>query len=120
LKDQSIRWPREAYVEHILAPSLVAGQIVVLDNLSAHKGARVRQLIEARGCELLFLPAYSPDDSPIEETFSKLKAFLRRMGARTHEARHLAIGLALETVTEALALGWFTHCGYQAAQASDL
>ena len=110
----------EAYVEHILAPSLSAGQIVVLDNLSAHKGARVRQLIEARGCELLFLPAYSPDYSPIEETFSKLKTFLRRIGARTHEALQEAIGQALETVTAADALGWFTHCGYQPAQASDL
>ena len=62
----------EAYVEEILAPSLSAGQIVVLDNLSVHKGARVRQLIEARGCKLLFLPPYSPDCSPIEETFSKV------------------------------------------------
>ena len=110
----------EAYVEHLLAPSLVAGQIVVLDNLSAHKGARVRQLIEERGCELLFLPPYSPDYSPIEETFSKLKAFLRRVGARTHEALQEAIGQALETVTAADALGWFTHCGYQPALASNL
>ena len=110
----------EAYVEHILVPSLVEGQIVVLDNLSAHKGARVRQLIEEKGCELLFLPAYSPDYSPIEETFSMLKAFLRRVGARTHDALQEAIGQALETVTAQDALGWFTHCGYQAAQASDL
>lgn len=110
----------EAYIEHILAPSLSAGQIVVLDNLSVHKGARVRQLIEARGCELLFLPAYSPDYSPIEETFSKLKAFLRRIGARTHEALQEAIGRALETVTAADALGWFTHCGYQPAEANGL
>jgi transposase len=109
----------EAYVEHILAPSLLAGQIVMLDNLSVHKGARVRQLIEERGCELLFLPAYSPDCSPIEETFSKLKAFLRRVGARTHEALQEAIGQALETVTTQDALGWFTHCGYQPVQASD-
>jgi len=109
----------EAYVEHFLAPSLSAGQIVVLDNLSIHKGARVRQLIEARGCELLFLPAYSPDCSPIEETFSKVKAHLRRVGARTHEALQEAIGQALETVTTADALGWFTHCGYLPAQASD-
>lgn len=70
----------EASVEHILAPSLLAGQIVVLDNLSGNIGARVRQLVEARGCELLFLPTYPPDYSPIEETFSKLKAFLRRGG----------------------------------------
>jgi transposase len=110
----------EAYVEHLLAPSLTAGQIVVLDNLSAHTGVRVRQLIEARGCELLFLPAYSPDYSPIEETFSKLKAFLRRVGARTHEALQEAIAQALETVTAADALGWFTHCGYSPAQASNL
>jgi transposase len=115
-----MRWPFCAYVEQILAPSLGAGQIVVLDNVSAHTGARVRQLIEERGCELLFLPAYSPDYAPIEETFSKLKAFLRRVGARTHEALQEAIGQALETVSEALALGWFTHCGYQVAQASDL
>jgi transposase len=110
----------ETYVEQILAPSLSAGQIVVLDNLSAHKGARVRQLIEARGCELLYLPAYSPDCSPIEEAFSKLKAFLRRGGARTHEVLQEAIGHALQTVTAQDALGWFTHCGYLSAQASDL
>jgi transposase len=110
----------EAYVEHILAPSLTAGQMVVLDNLHAHKGARVRQLIEEKGCELVFLPAYSPDYSPIEETFSKLKAFLRRVGARTHEALQEAIGQALETVTAQDALGWFTHCGYRPAQASEL
>jgi transposase len=110
----------EAYVEQILAPSLSPGQIVVLDNLSAHTGARVRQLIEERGCELFFLPAYAPDYSPIEETFSKLNAFLRRVGARTHEALQEAIGQALETVTAQDALGWFTHCGYRPAQASDL
>lgn len=110
----------EAYGEHILAPPLSAGQIVLLDNLSAHKGARVRPLIEARGCELLFLPTYSPDYSPIEETFSKVKAFLRRVGARTHEALQEAMGQALETVTAQDALGWFTHCGYVATQASDL
>jgi transposase len=110
----------EAYVEQLLAPSLSAGHIVVLDNLSVHKGVRVRELIEARGCELLFLPAYSPDFSPIEETFSKLKAFLRRVGARTHEALQEAIGQALQTVTAHDALGWFTHCGYQPAPASEL
>jgi len=110
----------EAYVEQILAPSLLAGQIVVLDNLSAHKGARVRQLIEARGCALLFLPAYSPDYSPIEETFSKLKAFLRPMKARTHEALLEAIAQGLETVTAQDALGWFTDCGYSLASASEL
>ena len=83
-----------------------------MDNLSAHKGARVRQLIEERGCQLLFLPAYSPDFSPIEETFSKIKAYLRRVGARTREALQEAIAQALETVTSQDARGWFVHCGY--------
>ena len=67
----------EIYIEQLLAPSLKAGQIVVMDNLSTHTGDKVRQAIEARGCQLLFLPSYSPDFSPIEEAFSKLKAFLR-------------------------------------------
>ena len=102
----------EAYVEQVLAPSLSPGQVVVLDNLSAHTGERVRQAISARGCQLLWLPTYSPDLTPIEEAFSKLKAFLRRVGARTHEALEEAIGLGLETITTQDAKGWFTHCGY--------
>jgi len=78
----------EAYAERVLAPSLSPGQIVVMDNFSAHKGERVRQLIEGRGCELLYLPPSEapPDLNPIEEAFSKLKASLRRAGARTREA----------------------------------
>lgn len=102
----------EVYVEQILAPSLRAGQIVVLDNLSIHQGTRVRQAIEARGCRLLFLPAYSPDFSPIEEAFSKLKTILRRVGARTREALQEALAIALILITAQDALGWFTHCGY--------
>ena len=102
----------ELYIEHILAPSLRPGQIVILDNLSIHQGARVRQAIEARGCRLLFLPAYSPDFSPIEEAFSKLKTFLRRVGARTREALQEAIAQALTLITAQDARGWFTHCGY--------
>ncbi|SRR6266446_794271 len=81
----------QAYVEHILVPSLHKGQIVVMDNLRVHKTARVRQLIEDKGCHLRFFPAYSPDFSPIEETFSKLKTFLRRTKARTREALQEAI-----------------------------
>jgi transposase len=104
----------ELYIEQILAPSLQTGQIVILDNLSTHTGDKVRQAIEARGCQLLFLPSYSPDLSPIEEAFSKLKAFLRRVGARTPEALQEAIGQALLTITAQDALGWFTHCGYSA------
>jgi len=107
----------EIYIEQILAPSLQKGQIVVMDNLSIHKGQKVREIIEARGCQLLFLPAYSPDFSPIEEAFSKVKAALRRAGARTHEALQQAIGQALLTVTAADASGWFTHCGYPPAPA---
>ena len=106
----------EAYVEHILVPSLVKGQIVVMDNLRVHKSARVRQLIEEQGCHLLFLPAYSPDFSPIEEAFSKVKAFLRRMKARTREALQEAIAQALLTVTSQDAHGWFGHCGYSSEE----
>ena len=102
----------EVYVEQLLAPSLKPRQIVILDNLSIHRGPRVRAAIEARGCRLLFLPAYSPDLSPIEEAFSKLKAFLRRVGARTPESLQEAIGQALLTITADDAFGWFTHCGY--------
>ena len=102
----------EIYVEQLLVPSLQAGQIVVMDNLRAHKGERVRQAIEANGCQVLFLPGYSPDFSPIEETFSKLKMSLRRTGARTREALEEAICQALPTVTSQDAHGWFRHCGY--------
>ena len=102
----------EVYVEQLLAPSLKPGQIVMLDNLSIHQGPRVKEAIEARGCRLLFLPAYSPDFSPIEEAFSKVKTFLRRQGARTREALQEAIAQALLTVTALDARGWFNHCGY--------
>lgn len=108
----------EAYVEHILAPTLSPGSVVVLDNLSVHTSARARQTIEARGCQMLFLPAYSPDLTPIEEAFSKLKAFLRRIGARTREALAQAIGAGLETITGQDAHGWFGHCGYPASTAT--
>ena len=102
----------EAYVERILVPSLVKGQFVVMDNLRVHKSARVRPLIEEQGCQVLFLPAYSPDFSPIEEAFSKVKAFLRCMKARTREALQEALAQALLTVTPQDARGWFEHCGY--------
>ena len=102
----------EVSIEQVLAPSLRPGQIVILDNLSIHLGSRVEQVIEAKGCRLLFLPAYSPDFSPIEEAFSKLKIVLRRQGARTREALQEAIATALTLITAQDALGWFTHCGY--------
>ncbi len=102
----------EGYVAHFLAPSLRPGQVVVLDNLAAHKGARVRTLIAARGCELWYVPAYSPDLSPIEPAFAKLKALLRRAEARTCEALEHAIAALLGRITAQDAGGFFTHCGY--------
>lgn len=100
-----------AYVGAVLVPTLRPGQVVVLDNLSAHKGDPIRALIEAAGCRLCFLPPYSPDCSPIEQAFSKLKALLRRAGARTREALEAAIREALDAVTAAAAHGLFRHCG---------
>jgi transposase len=106
----------EAYIEHFLAPTLREGQVVMMDNLSAHKGQRVRNLIEDRGCKLLYLPPYSPDLNPIEEAFSKVKRLLRVIGARTKEALVEAIGKALEMVGAWYARGFFTHCGYRGPQ----
>lgn len=104
----------EGYVAQVLAPTLVPGQIVVMDNLSAHKRVRIRHLIEARGCTLQYLPSYSPDLSPIEEAFSKLKTLLRRAGARTRAALHDAIANVLDQITARDAQGYFAHCGYGA------
>ena len=103
----------EAYVELVLAPALRPGQVVVMDNLAAHKGERVRELIERRGCELLYLPPYSPDLNPIEEAFSKVKGLLRKAGARTREALVDAMAVALDAVSAADARGCFKHCGYR-------
>jgi transposase len=109
----------ELYVEQVLAPSLRSGQVVIMDNLSIHKGKKVRERISARGCQVLFLPAYSPDLSPIEEAFSKIKAVLRRVLARTREALQEALSYALTTVSASDAAGWFTHCGYTSAEKSS-
>jgi transposase len=105
----------ETYLEWVLAPSLRPGQVVVMDNLSSHKGPRVRELVEARGCELLYLPAYSPDLNPIEQAFAKLKALLRRAGARTREALLEAMGRALDDVAADDTRGFFEHRGYRAS-----
>jgi transposase len=102
----------EGYVEAFLAPTLEEGQIVIMDNLKAHKGERVRESIEARGCEVVFLPPYSPDLNPIEEAFSKIKGILREAAARTHEALLEAISEAISRVTAQDARGFFGHCGY--------
>jgi transposase len=102
----------EVYVEHFLAPSLCEGQMVVMDNLGAHRPKRIRELIEERGCELLYLPSYSPDYNPIEEAFAKIKNLLRKAAARTREALVEAIGAALSAVSAADIRGFFEHAGY--------
>ncbi len=103
----------ETYVEHFLAPTLCEGQVVVMDNLGAHRPKRVRQLIEARGCELVYLPSYSPDLNPIEEAFSKVKHLLKKIAPRTKEALVDAMGLALGAVSAQDTGGYFAHCGYR-------
>ncbi len=86
---------------------------MVMDNLAAHKGKKVRELIEGRGCELLYLPPYSPDLNPIEEAFAKVKALLRRAAARSREALVETIGAALDAISAQDAHGFFGHCGYR-------
>jgi transposase len=103
----------ETYLEKVLAPSLGKGQIVVMDNLGAHRPKRIRELIEQRGCELLYLPAYSPDLNPIEEAFAKIKNLVCKATARTKEALVEAIGAALSAVTAADVRGFFEHAGYR-------
>jgi transposase len=101
-----------AYVEHVLGPTLVPGDIVIMDNLRAHKVAGIRERIEACGAQLVYLPPYSPDLSPIEPCWSKLKTLLRAAQARTRDAIDAAIEHVLAAVTLSDARGWFRHCGY--------
>ena len=102
------------YLEKVLLPQLLPGDIVVLDNLPAHKDARVRPLIESVRAHLVYQPAYSPDFNPIELAWSKLKWWLRTAKARTHSALDEAIATAMRTVITADdAFAWFAHCGYQ-------
>jgi transposase len=103
----------ETYLERVLAPSLRPGQIVMMDNLSAHKGGRVREIVEGRGCELMYLPPYSPDLNPIEGAFAKLKGRLRATAARSREALIEAMGAALDAMTASDAHGFFGSCGYR-------
>jgi transposase len=102
----------EAYLEQVLVPTLCAGRVVVMDNLSAHKGGRVKEIIEGEGCELLYLPPYSPDFNPIEQAFSKVKGLLRRAEARACGSLIEAMGAALRAVSAGDARGFFGHCGY--------
>lgn len=102
----------EAYVQQVLCPVLSSGDIVVMDNLSCHKGTTVETLIHQRGASILWLPPYSPDFSPIEHAFSKLKTFLRQAKAQTLDALIEAIIQGLRTISAIDAVGWFTHCGF--------
>jgi len=102
-----------AYVEQVLVPTLRPGDIVVMDNLPAHKPAAVRQAIETAGAELRFLPPYSPDYNPIEMAFAKFKAFLKQVAARTVEELWDAIGRAVNLFTTAECRNYFTATGYQ-------
>jgi transposase len=105
----------EAYVERVLVPSLRPGQVVVMDNLGAHRPKRVRELMEERGCELVYLPSYSPDYNPIVEAFAKIKNLLREASARTKGALVEAIGTALSAISAQDARGFFEHAGYRPA-----
>lgn len=104
----------EAFVERVLVPSLRPGQIVVLDNLSVHKSATAKALIEAAGCQLLFLPTYPPDFDPIEHAFAKAKQALRRVGARSWETIGAAVGTGtvLTTITAADARAFIADAGF--------
>jgi transposase len=101
------------YVSEVLCPTLREGDIVVMDNLAAHKVSGIREAIEGIGAKLIYLPPYSPDLSPIERCWSKIKTALRAIGARTRRALECAIKKALSTISRADALAWFAHCGYQ-------
>jgi transposase len=102
----------EAYVEQNLSPVLRTGQVVAIDDLTAHKGERVRELIEARGARLLYLPPYSPALNPIEKAFSKINRLLRKIEARNREALVEAMGTALSAITGPDARSFFEHCDY--------
>ena len=101
------------YVRQVLCPTLQPGDIVVMDNLGAHKVSGIREAIEQCGATLFYLPPYSPDLSPIEPCWSKLKTALRAVGARTRKRLDRAITQAIATISAADAAAWFAHCGYQ-------
>jgi len=102
----------KVYVSEVLCPALRAGDIVIMDNLPAHKVAGVRELIESRGAKLIYLPPYSPDLNPIEKCWSKIKTYLRKAKARTREELEKALREVLLLITKEDAKGWFKSCGY--------
>ncbi len=101
----------EAYITQQLCPTLTAGDVVIMDNLSAHKSPRITKSIEERGAQVLYLPPYSPDLNPIEKMWSKIKAILRKIEARTSQQLEEAIKIALEKITPLDAKNWFKSCG---------
>lgn len=100
------------YVEQVLCPGLKVGDVVVMDNLPAHKVSGIREMIEARGAKLIYLPPYSPDLNPIEKCWSKIKTYLRKAKARTRAELEKALREVLLLITEEDAVGWFRSCGY--------
>jgi transposase len=104
----------DAYIKEMLAPTLRPGDVVIMDNLSAHKSQEAYDEIRKRQAEVLFLPAYSPDFNPIEKMWSKVKQTWRGIKARTGEELFVATGTALDTITSSDAQGWFESCGYTA------
>ena len=104
----------EAYVRHVLTPTLRPGDVVIMDNLSSHKRASVREIVEAAGARLLFPPPYSPDFNPIEMAFAKLKALLRKAAARTVDGLWNAIGKLVDCFTPQECTNYFSACGYDA------
>jgi transposase len=102
-----------AFVEHFLVPRLASGQVVVLDNLPAHKSPKVERLIESAGARVLRLPAYSPDFNPIEMAIAKIKTILRKLARRTFEDLMHAVGRAMQAISNEDALNFIRHCGYR-------
>lgn len=104
----------ETFVDRVLVPTLTPGDVVIMDNLSSHKGPRVREMIEAAGAELRYLPPYSPDFNPIENAFAKLKALLRKAAERTVDRLWAAIGRIIDLFTPAECRNYFANAGYDA------
>lgn len=107
-------------IEQVLGPALKVGDVVVMDNLSAHKVKGIEELLEARGARALYLPPYSPDLNPIEKAWSKFKQFLRAAKARTQQTLDQAVADALKTITTENAAAWFKHCGYKGTATMEL
>lgn len=105
-----------AYAEQVLAPRLRRGDVIVLDNLGSHRASRIEEVATGRGAQVLWLPPYSPDYSPIEQCWSKIKSYLRGRKARTNDELNKALAQAIKFVTKADICGWFKHCGYSLAR----